>query len=533
MSTAKKPQSAKNNRRNRQPRRNRPAPVPGSSDSMLHASYVRAQQRVHRALVHRGTQQAEQLTRHFALPNGKDLVRIPTQDMPRTTALIFNQRVDFTESSAYSFSTPSGGNGSNLCVFMYGLPSFAALVGPVRIQNANSTSITTCYFGNASTNLSTYWKLPWNAGNVGTTRGVVANWPISDNAVTQNNSPSFPLGCPKRPIMIHDARNFIFMNYGEKFNVTITPDADSNAAGNWTFQIYRYVADDADAFPEKFQNISTTGTTVPTPTQIAVDYAGWYSIDFNGVLATTGNISGGQIQVGIVCTDDIAGWHIKYPDSLLTSTSVGTVCRRTAQTVLISNMSSDLNAQGSITANRNLTAHPGQYVWGSQIENLKQTREFITERAKKGCYSYMDFSANAEPFRAYVNDVGCPILRSSDFSMLMHVMAVSNGAISTAPNTYAITLQTALEFQSQSQLFDGKVPTGNFLDLVEARRINNDTPYFYENPIHWNTIASHIRKAWQNFQKVSPYVQGGLSAFFPEAAPALAIAGNAIRQLPS
>lgn len=498
---------------------------------MVERSMARAASRVNSQVISRAKGSGMMLTRHFALPTEHDLVRIPTSDMARTTPLLLRQRIDFSEVSTITMPASAGGNGANLTCFMYGLPCLSALIGPFALSTGG-TSVTTFYFSDAVSPRVVSWKLPWGAGATNSIRGTPSNWPLTDNIVTTNLSTSYPLGCPKRPIMMHDSKNFIFLNVGEQFDLTVTPDADPTAVGRWSFVLYRYTYDETDAYPESVVEITTTGTTANSSAMVPA-YSGWYSVEFQGVNATIANIMGGNVSLVLRTPVNVYGWHLKYPDTLLTTPSIGALCRRTAQTILLTNMSSDLNAQGSIIANRNLTAQPGQLNWTSQLASLKDTRDFCTERAKNGCYSYMDFSAHAEPFRPYLNDLGCPIFRSTDFAMLMHVISVNNGALSTSPNTYAITLCTAIEFQSQSQLFSADVPHLEFDQLIQARRINNDTPYFYENPIHWGVIAKHIRQAWQGFQKVSPYLQGGLSVLFPEAAPALSVAGRAVRALPS
>jgi hypothetical protein len=207
-----------------------------------------------------------------------------------------------------------------------------------------------------------------------------------------------------------------------------------------------------------------------------------------------------QLRTKLAATG--AGMVIQVPaPELITDTALTSAIRRTSASLLITNTSAFNNRQGGV-----IGARANDVNWGGQENVAPLSMTFIESLSNKysgdasnGCYTFMEFTGHDEIFQ----EVGCVHAKSITYDLdcpdLVNLVLVNNASHATAPNSYIVSLDVVLEFQSQSQRYMKTTPPASLThgDLIEARRaLNIEGQYHFENPAHLQDVLSLIKRGW-------------------------------------
>jgi hypothetical protein len=253
--------------------------------------------------------------------------------------------------------------------------------------------------------------------------------------------------------------------------------------------------------------------------------AGYYALRFMGFNSTSGATSSGYfIGVAVYLTSAQPIRIQRYAPELDGDRSIGAVVRRTAASLLITNTSALNFRQGTVIGAR-LAGADETTTTKARLDVAAQ--RYVGDGAN-GCYTYLSFSGSDEQFHTAVDRELGGISFSLASPEYVHVVRVSNPSVATAPNSYAVSVDCVLEFMTDSQRYSKEVPMLLHDELVEARRIANATPFFYENPLHLADIGKYVLKAWGFLRKNAVPISNAISAVAPQYGPAARYIARAI-----
>lgn len=441
------------------------------------------------------------MTKMMMMPGEGTLVRVPTKDMPRV-AIAQLRQINYFE------QTTTNANFFNYeyIAFVYGQPGLTYIDGPfvtseelVCACNFHEPTLTDQktnfwalgqHFSHANTEPHTYWPL------VGMTN------------VTQ------PEGIPKyRPVLNGVECKYIFLNAGEKLKLSVSgTHTPTTPVTELHFSMWRHTSDGAPIHASTFNMAATAGGI---HYQVAA-VAGWYAVRFDHATNVVDMAATIGVTMTAVLEIDLPHYRLHYVNEI-GNRDLGASCRRTSYSFLLTNRSNALVAEGDVLSARLESALPGTRQWPLTATKLAAAKDKFSGAAPKGCYTYMEFTEWDEAFRDYAGETYLPSFY--DNANMMNVVTINNRG--TNPNQYTIVEDIVLEFRTQSQLFATSVSEMDFNELVVARRINNMTSYFYENPLHWQDIINYIRAAWALTRKHATTLGTAASIAFPEAAPAI------------
>lgn len=459
-----------------------------------------------------GVSIGENLTRLMATPKEAELVRMPTPDMPLVALL----RADAVFSVTNSDSAANGFEAGTVNYMLFGQPGRGLIYGPVPEPNNYSFRFK---HGNEYNSEYSFLKsdiYPMTVGAVYETTSSISSCSIFSGSSVHGTN---------RPLGNKNGYNYIWANVGEVFSVQLFQSSDTTTwtalaySGQGSFELYDT---DSGSEPEtRYMSGPFPGTTSYSHT---LTRAGYYrpAVRF---IPTTG--SGATIYIAAImylgC--NVSG-NLAYPIKPLPQLNqvreCGFKCRRTALSLLITNTSAEMYTQGNVIAAR-LDA---DYVHRTTRDQLESSADKYTGKAKNGCYTYMDFSQAAEAFvdasdRSHYDPTISTLVYDLGWSDMVHFISVTSPNPSTQSNNYIVTMDAVVEFMTDKPQYSRGVSQQSFLQLVEARRINNMSPYFFENPLHLRDITRRIQEVWQSMRRYATPIGLGLSAAFPEAAPAI------------
>lgn len=448
------------------------------------------------------TSQGAALARQMALPSEYvEFSRIPTVDMPSTAVL-------------RSVETSSIAVKSDLTVVLYGQGGRMATVSPLPYAYAkDGDTITTAYFltkagaratgqpliPDAADGIMTYEGTEWFRPEGFTPETLPTNTTIGGTLRTQ------------RPIAMSEGKAFIWIDVGERITLAsqITPVAASTLpfVNPLRVTFYRWLG------PQEPHRLAAT-TEFTSTADIDLDVAGYYTWSYTFVekVAATGQPS---ITVAIKAKTMSLNRTAFLTASTLGEASVGDTARRTAASLLLTNNTAELKKGGNIVAARVLPNDDG--VSDNTIDPGKKADKFVGAGAK-GCYTYMDFDSDAEAFSQAFNNSGYPTC-VLDTNSYIHIIKVSPPMEFGEYQSYQLTVTGLFEFRTDSMLFQRSVPMMSHDALIEARRVNNATMYFYENPLHMADIWRYIKGAFNGMRRIAVPIGTAISTFNPELAP--------------
>lgn len=469
------------------------------------------------------------VTKMMMLPGESQPVRLPTTDMPQVALVQTRQIRNYDEVTG---PFPIFGNNSYVG-FVYGLPSLTHMDGPYLLSQDTWSAI---YFEKAGQD-TTEFRLKglktesWTLRLPAFEQTLIDRqeydfdkwWPI---ATVEHGPKTWQ---PNRPLLRVGGVDYVFLNVGEHLYVGGSY-MDSDLSGSpisGALQLGVYCILDRER-PETllFTHDITIGPSDP-PGQIPVgriniDVTGWFAIKAQGVTIPNGQL-GAEITLNftILHKANEPLYKLHYIPEIQSTMTIANDCRRTALSLLVSNRSNQFIAQGSVVAGRLPMCFPGTPEGDAAWVNLASAKQAFSGNAQKGCYTYCEFDHHDEEFQDFVNPFGNPICYwTQGMVNLITINNRANGGTSSN-NMYTTVCDSVIEFRSQSQLFPAAVSTLGHDELIEARRINNMTTYFYENPLHWADIQKYIGKMWNWTRAHSTGIGSALSLVYPEAAPAI------------
>lgn len=459
----------------------------------------------------RAISQGKALTRLLMMPSESPLIRVPTRGMGDVAICKFREYSTFTE---------RGGRedfgGTTYTAVLYGQPGLTHVDGP-HIYGSDATFPIGFYqpageFKALAAPATWEWNLQVPTGGVSTTElhtmDLDSFWPVS---YCQSSQPH--IYNKFRPLMVVDGLSYVWLNVGEELQV-VGGKVFGGGSGQVELEVYKLAEEDSGPVLVSDQSVTWSNGNIVADS-LKWQTSGWHAVKVNRIHLISGTISSVSLNISILAKVGYPYWKLHYSEEIASNPHVGQAARRTACSLLLSNRSAALVAQGDIIATR-LPARPlgcadTAWIWSQVAESQK----VYDGNASRGCYTYMEFSEEDEIFRDCVNTWGSPIAHRPEGTM-MNVITVKNAG---AVNTFAIITHIVVEFKTNSQLFPMAVPTLKGDELEDARRINNMTLYFYENDLHWKDLERYISKMWDWTRRNATLLGTAGSLLFPEAAP--------------
>lgn len=468
------------------------------------------------------------LCRQMALPAEQMPVRLPTMNMARTAVgkFLYNHKVyatgNITSASPYDTAAQQGFTAdtetANLMFAVYGQLARTMVSGPY-FDEAGTYQI---LFGKGVQN---YTDPGWSGGSVGESYTVNTMLPIVALDLTAGSA---FLGLKRMPIGESNGKSFFFATAGCRLKTATY----FSLPGAGRITLYRHT-DYNEIVTVTTADWGSASNTAGQPVLI-IPENGHYAIElsyYKCEAASPAWMAAPPVMAFDLVKDtaDVRwGWHMHQMmdlnpvDFTGADSTIGERARRTGCAVLISNVGNAYNKQGETVAGR------VQNTKFSDItpELLSTTQEMYTGLAAKGAYTYMDFTEEDEVFEDVVkfsnrggtspNVTVIGMCYKLDRTSPVHVITFQG----VYPrNSYFARVHLSVEWFSASQRYPMASPYLDPIHLAEARRINNSTSYFYENPIHMEDIMRFIRKGWSLVRSRAGPISRGIATAFPETAP--------------
>lgn len=462
------------------------------------------------------------LCRQMALPAEQMPVRLPTMNMARTAVgkFVYNHKVYATGNVGTTVATydtaccqgfTADTETANLLFVIYGQLARSMISGPYYQEEGTYRML----FGKSA---QQHFDSGWGYGTVGMTYNV--NTLLPHVALNWTVGTPF-LGLKRTPVGESNGKAYFFATAGCR----IQTNELFRIPGPGLLNLWRHTDLNEFSITANYQftaasnAAATTVFTIPENGHYAIELA-YYSCE------SLDSYKGGRPYMAFDITKSNSdcnwGWHMHQmldlnpTDFPAADTSIGERCRRTGCAVLISNVGNAYNKQGETVAGR---------IQDTRFADitptlLGTTQEMYTGLAAKGAYTYMDFTEEDEAFEDVTRNVGSAASATTAYKLdrtsPVHVISFQG----VYPrNAYFARVHFSVEWFSASQRYPMASPYLDPIHLAEARRINNSTSYFYENPIHIEDIMRFIRKGWALARSHAVPISRGIAAAFPEAAP--------------
>lgn len=471
------------------------------------------------------------LAQAMALPGETSGIRLPTSDMPRSSALMLRDQYTVT-TSVYN---AAGWGSGDLLVSFYGQPGRLAMLWTDR------PSVSSIYDLQFPLN-SVYSAMNWLMVPGGISGTVEPNelWPL--NYAVINSGP----GVHGKTMSVGKSKNgaFIFMDRLDTISVPTISSWTTNATGNLRFTVLRYVGPNDAPTTEKVQTITLNGSgqfpAGPIFTLGAGALPGYFALEFTGIYVASGAISSDIVlpmQYTSASQASAAGGWIQRSCTDLDSGASGDPAiasdvRVNAASLLLTNTTAAITRQGTVLAARFRT---GTFATITPTL-LSRCGEKYTGDAAHGVYTFKEFTNYAEQFRDCNAVAGTCF--DLDYDDYFHFVQITCPGSSTSANTYTMSLDTSLEFKTDIARYVKGVSPYAYSDLIRARHLINSNPnWFYENPTHMRNIYNFIRRgargAYDFTRTYGPRVARATSILAPASALTLEALAQALQQLPS
>lgn len=460
-----------------------------------------------------GPKAALDLLHMLSLPHDVDPVRLPTRDMPKTEVLRLRQPDSLREVIDFAPSAKT-------YVAVYGHPSLSWMK---RLYSPSS-----CRWEYGPGTPQGSWLVRFRDIDQGDRFFRAPLAPKTANQSIEGQS-------RKIPILTAGAERYFYMPSNS--TLTITADAVTNVgstqdlycATNFSIKQYR-----GGTYTTCSEHVTINTTPKPIVATWECLQEGWYAVECSGLTcspdSSTVTFDHLFFKPLVVTLDKGWLWEMYHMETLDTSRAIGQEIRRTSASLLLTNTTSALSRQGAVVAGRLLRSAPGQLNESDITTLLNSSYDQYTGPADKGVYTFMAFDDADEAFEESINpEGGLQVSASYLEAGYMNVITISNANMISAPNTYLTAFDMVVEFKGSSSLHRYLVPSGSFLDLVEMRRINNATAYFYENPLHWSSLSKYLQSAWNLFRRNATKVGTIASVAFPEASPLIMPVARALQ----
>lgn len=429
----------------------------------------------------------------IALPYECKSLRMPTVDMPRTSTIVARDQMTLT---CTTVTTPGWSSGDLLVAF-YGQPGRALMYSGTNVPAggyyAISFSETSTGFDKAS---NIWFPFCGNGGPVGTgTFGVDTYWPIL--GATTSNPDATPHG-PNLPVGVSRGVNYVWLNSSDSITLIGAGTAASFPTGILECQVFQW--ESADTAPTvAFEGyLATTSGVLFGSITVGPFGAGYYAFRFGTYTISAGTVTNSAgFTMRVNCNSPI-GWRMTAMSAIDPANSgdsaIGVSARVVGTSLLLTNTTSILNRQGTVLAARVREAEP----MNMTPAILQRAAEKYTGQAAEGVYTFKEFTNYSEQFRRSVATAigGIGTLQFDlDFNDYYHFIQITCPAASTSANTYTVSTDFALEFQTEVERYSRDVSPYDYSALIEARRLINSRPvWFYENPLHMSDIYGFIKR---------------------------------------
>jgi len=460
---------------------------------------------------------AGRLARAIALPGEYGELRLPTSSIPRTSSVSLKDQV--TVNCVDCTSTIPQWSAGSLCAAFFGQPGRLGYISTIL-----NSAVYDMIFSDGQTSTTTWNAVPAQLNSNVTTYSIDAEWPVVAGKLLSG----YGTYGTTMSVGMSTSGNYIFMNAGDFLSVLAT-SFTSSFVGNVTFHIHRYQDAGDPSVAYAYKTIALVNGQIPNATVFTATVAGYYKIKLAEFEISSGGMSSTSNKLAFRLTvPSGVGWRpITMGDLDIAANgdpNLGQSVRASATSLLMTNTTSALNRQGTVLAAR-LRGEPFYELTPAQ---LSSKAEKYTGDAAKGCYTFKEFTQYAEQFRS-ATGTGQYLMYSYDldFDDYYHFIQITCPGVATSPNTYTVSFDTILEFQTDVARYSKGVSKYRFDDLVEARRILNENPHwFYENPTHmqslYNFIKSGAQRIGRGVQAIAPYAATAASAIDPVHAPAYA-----------
>lgn len=443
------------------------------------------------------------LARAMSLPYESKQVRFPTVDMPRTSTMVTRDQFTLTASPV----TAPGWDNGDLIVAFYGQPGRTLMV----YDNITSGSYYVADFAETTSSFDKISRL-WYPINMttGDTIVIASPWPLFSLSAAGAGVPHGP----QCPIGTSRHGEFVWMNSGDTFQIVGGGTASAFPTGILEYEIRQWQSADSEPTLAFESFVSLTSGVVPGIHTTSAPGAGYFQLYFAGLKITAGSAGaamGFEVRVNMSSS---AGWMLKSQSAVISALGgdpvIGLNARVNGSSLLLTNTTSVLNRQGTVLAARIQEVDPANVT--PQI--LQRSAEKYTGDAAKGVYTFKEFTPYSEDFRRHTATAGgaSSLFYDLDYNDFYHFIQITCPSVSTAANTYTVSVDMAMEFRSDVERYPKDVSMHAHGALIEARRLINSNPvWFYENPLHMAQIYNLIQRGVNG-------VRRGLATYGPTAA---------------
>jgi hypothetical protein len=503
---SQKPQQNARKQKVAQSRFQRPAGTPGR------ALAVRNIASAHKQF---GNQEGMALTELLAVPYNAPLQRMPTVDMPLTSIMRLRDALSYTSNAAGYFDA------GDMVFTLYGQVGRTVEYGPVLPKASYTFSV---YFSSTDS-ITPLIDWTYEPLNLAGTFLHTDEWPVADCRLTSGTTPS---GQTHRAFGKSDSRAYMFLSGAERI-VTANPLGTSTLTGSATFEVQKYGEDDTEPIALAKQFILTAGK-IPAGSVLvdaAVTGSGYYAIKYTGTIVGSGT-STTPLSIQLQITNPTIATKItvqRYAPEIDQDAAIGKCVRRTACSMLLTNTTALNSRQGTVIAARLQGANYNTVTAGA----LNTAAGRYSGDAAMGCYTYLEFSTEDEKFVEARNGDYGGIFYNLDSEDYAHTVWMTNPGYASVQQSYALMIDTIIEFKTDSQKYERAVPHWAAGELIAARRIANATPFFYENPLHLADITRWVKQAWSAVRRNADPIAEAISYLAPVAGPAARAAAHYLR----
>lgn len=469
------------------------------------------------------------LANAIALPGSSPGLRMPTEDGPRTSVMVVKDQ--------FTINSPTAGwndfNIGDIVILYFGQPGRLMLM----YQNVTQHNYLPQFVDSltAGTTLKTI-QGGWNIlpKPITTTTAEATWWPLI-GAVPEATSATNMHG-PWLPAGLSDDVPYILLNAGDTISTPSATTWTGTGAGSLLLNLFMWAGPGVQPLRVDQQRAAVTAGNVGAVVLFTVASTGYYAVQFTQILLTSGTITSSNNLIYLRLATGTGGrWAnrcMQDVDPKNTGDPVAAQsCRVNAASLLVSNTSSVLNRQGTVLAARMRIDNP----LGISINDLRMAAERYSGDAALGCYTFKEFSKQAEDFTDCTGNGGGLVFHL-DYSDYVHAIQITCPGYATGPNTYTVSCDAQVEFKTDVARYSKDVSRYSFPDLVAARKMLNSNPeWFYENPMHMSQIYGFIQNAAKKFYqgavRVAPYAATMAGALQPDKAAAYQSLVHALRGL--
>jgi len=295
--------------------------------------------------------------------------------------------------------------------------------------------------------------------------------------------------------------------------------------GLWTITIRRFYAGDWMFYGKTTFN--TTGSGSPVYQSCDITHSGYYNVEVTWQPGDLTLPTGNQMEFKLRAFSQMASaWRHNSATDLNLNISSINAARALGLSVLVQNEASVMNRQGNIIGLQCPAGTDWQTYYGgstsavySQAFQDQRTKSFLLE---KGIYGFkrpksvQDFNFEYDIFSAvpiqnpnstatsltYIKAAWFPLMCPCDFLM------VAASASAAGAGDCVLTTSLGIEYRSSNSWLETTTPVISRQAFEMGIASLREFDQWYENPIHWGSLAKNISKALTTIAPVLGLVPG-------------------------